>query len=274
MMDADEDKDNTLIHQSTVVNTMVDISLETLSVEDWLTIQSVRSSFSLNFPSGNIQCPHADALDRVSALISWSHFINTLSLSFINFLRRIDEFESLHADDRFILIKYNLFAILPICKSYNYQPTNDCCSPDNNEEAEKHRRFYMLCGDSTGIRQSFVDLVLLLVEATGQDATLLSLLLPVLIFSHGLSMNEDEPPLKDPLAVYRAQSHYTRILWNYLIIKCGEALAPKHFTRLLTVIIQIQSATKTLRDFFRFQCMISNTVDKMAPLIQTVLQIS
>ncbi len=273
-MDVDEDKDNTLIHQSTVVNTMVDISLETLSVEDWLTIQSVRSSFSLNFPSGNIQCPHADALDRVSALISWSHFINTLSLSFINFLRRIDEFESLHADDRFILIKYNLFAVLPIYKSYYQRPTNDWCSHDNNEEAQKYRRFYMLCGDSTGVRQSFIDLVLLLVEATGQDATLLSLLLPVLIFSPGLSMNEEQPPLKDALAVHRAQSHYTRILWNYLVIKCGEVLAYKYFTRLLTVIVHIQSSSKIFRDFFRVQFPISNTVDKIAPLLQTILQIS
>jgi hypothetical protein len=132
----------------------------------------------------------------------------------------------------------------------------------------------MLCGDSTGVRQSFVDLVLLLVEATGQDATLLSLLLPVLIFSPGLSMNEDEPPLKDALAVHRAQSHYTRILWNYLIVKCGEVLAYQYFTRLLSVIVHIQSASKIFRDFFRVQFMMSNTVaDKMAPLLQAVLQI-
>ncbi len=117
-MDVDQDQDNTLIHESTVLNTMVDISLETLSFEDWLTIQSVQSSFSLSFPSGNIECLHADALDRVSALISWSHFMNNVALSFINFFRRIDEFESLNAHDRFILIKYNLFALLPIYKSY------------------------------------------------------------------------------------------------------------------------------------------------------------
>ncbi len=77
-MDVDEDKDNTLIHESTVVNMMVDISLETLSVEDWLTIQSVRSSFSLNFPSDNRQCLSIDVSDRVSALISWSHFMNNV----------------------------------------------------------------------------------------------------------------------------------------------------------------------------------------------------
>jgi hypothetical protein len=274
MMDVDEDKDNALIHESTVANTMVDISLETLSVEDWLTIQSVRSSFSLNFPSDNRQCLSIDVSDRVSALISWSHFMNNVALSFINFFRRIDEFESLHGDDRFILIKYNLLPLLPICKSYHYRPTHDGCSHDDNEAAEKHRQLYMLCGDSTGVRQTFIDLVLLLVEATGQDATLLSLLLPVLIFSPGLSMNEDEPPLKDALAVHRAQSHYTRILWNYLIIKCGEVLAYQYFTRLLTAIVHIQSASKIFRDFFRVQFRISNTVDKLAPLLQTVLQIS
>jgi hypothetical protein len=87
-------------------------------------------------------------------------------------------------------------------------------------------------------------------------------------------MNEEQPPLKDALAVHRAQSHYTRILWNYLIIKCGEILAYKYFTRLLTVIVHIQSASKIFRDFFRVQSLTPNSVDEMAPLLQTILQIS
>ncbi len=49
--------------------------------------------------------------DRASALISWSHFVNQMSLHFISFFRQIDEFKGLHADDRFILIKYNLLPV-------------------------------------------------------------------------------------------------------------------------------------------------------------------
>jgi hypothetical protein len=131
----------------------------------------------------------------------------------------------------------------------------------------------MLCGDSYGIRDTFINLVLSLVKVTEQDPTLLSLLLPILIFSQGLSMNVDEPILKDSLAVNRAQCYYTKLLWNYLVSKRGEVQACRHFTQLLTVIIRIQSVGKIIREFFCIQSMTSDTVDKIAPLMQTVLLI-
>jgi hypothetical protein len=131
----------------------------------------------------------------------------------------------------------------------------------------------MLCGDLYGIRDIFINMVLSLVKVTEQDPTLLSLLLPIFIFSQGLSMNEDEPILKDSLAVNRAQSYYTKLLWNYLVNQWGENQAHVYFTKLLTVIIRIQSVGKTIREFFCIQSMTSDTVDKIAPLMQTVLLI-
>jgi hypothetical protein len=96
----------------------------------------------------------------------------------------------------------------------------------------------------------------------------------ILIFTQGLSMNEDEPPLNDSLAVHRAQLHYTTLLWNYLINKRGEIQANKHFIQLINAIFRIQSETKTFQNFFRVQMMSSATVDQIAPLMQTVLHIS
>jgi hypothetical protein len=87
-------------------------------------------------------------------------------------------------------------------------------------------------------------------------------------------MDEEEPLLNDSLAVHRAQCYYTKVLWNYLISKEGEVQACRHFTQLLAVIFRVQSATKASRDFFRRQLMISNTVDKIAPLMQTVMHIA
>ena len=42
--------------------------------------------------------------DRTSALISWAQFYNELALRAIELFRQIDEFENLHADNRFIPI--------------------------------------------------------------------------------------------------------------------------------------------------------------------------
>jgi hypothetical protein len=252
---------------------MEDLSLETLSFEDWATIESVRSIYLPVFQTETCRCASLDISDRTTALISWSKMTNQLALESINCFRRIDEFESLNGDDRFILIKFNLLSVFPVFKSFSYKFINDCFSHDNNDEAERHREFFRLCADPGVVRNTFVNLVLSLVEITEQDTTILSLFVTVLLFSQGLSMNDNEPPLKDALAVHRAQSHYTRILWNYFVHKYGEIGAVKRFTQLLTIIFRIQSASKIIREFFRSQFLTSNTAERMAPLIQSVLHI-
>jgi hypothetical protein len=273
-MDMDQDCDNTILQNSTTSNEVEDISLRTLCVEDWITIQNIRSSF-LSICQNNItNYSSVDASDRNSALLTWSQIANQTALRFINFFRQIDEFEGLHADDRFILIKFNIFPIFPISRSYNYKPMNACCSYEENEQAINHRRFFKLCFEPNGLSDIFVNLVVSLAELTEQDPTLLSLLLAILIFSQGLSMNEDEPALKDPLAVNRAQFHYTRLLWNYMVNKQDEIKTCQQFTQLLTIIFRIQSAAKRFREFLRFHFTSSNTVDRIEPLMQTILNIS
>jgi hypothetical protein len=273
-MDIQEVDDDVLLHENLHLNEMEDILFGTLSVEDWIIIQNVRSSFLSMFQSNSPQCSSIDVSDRASALISWSYFVHRIALMFINFFRQIDEFESLNADDRFVLVKYNMSPVLPIFKSFIYKTENDCCSHDDNVIAAKNRRFYMLCGDSYGIRESFISTVHSLVQATGQDATLSSLLLAIFLFTPGLSMNEDEPLLKDSLAVHRAQGHYTKLLWNYIVSKQGEVIACKYFTQLLRTIFQVQSKCKRFQDFFRAQMMSSDTVDSIAPVTQSFLHIA
>jgi hypothetical protein len=274
-MNITQDDDNIVLHESINSNEIGEILFETLSVEDWVIIQSVQSSFLSFFQDSGTKCTAFLVLsDRTSALMSWSQFANQKALCFINFFRQIDEFEGLDVDDRLILIKYNLLPLFPISKCYNYSRTDDCCSFEKNAVSDKFRQFYDLCGQSDDVRESFVNLVVFLVQITEQDPALLSLILVILLFSQGLSMSEDEPSLKDPLAVNRAQSHYTQVLWNYLVNKQGEINTYKQFTQLLTGIFRIQSAAKKIREFFRGQFTSSNILDRIAPLMQTVLNIS
>jgi hypothetical protein len=269
----DTDDDVVDLHKNINSNHMNNTSLEMLSIEDWMTVQSVRSSFLSVFRNDDEQCSCVDVSDRVSALITWSQFVNQVALRFINFFRQINEFEGLDLDDRFILIKYNIFPLFLTSKCFYYNHVDDCCSYGENEAAVKQRRFFMLCDAPNGIRDTFVNLVLSLVELTKQDSTILSLLFTILMFSRGLSMNENERLLKDSLAVNRAQSHYTKILWNYLVGKCGEMEACRYFTHLINIIFRIQSVAKRIREFFRVQYMTSEAMDRMAPLMQSALHI-
>jgi hypothetical protein len=215
-----------------------------------------------------------DGLNRTSALLSWSQIVNQRILRAICFFRQIDEFEGLHADDRFILIKYNLFPIFSISRCYHYKPINGCSSNEENDEAIKYNLFYMLRFESNGILEICGTLLTALVELTEQDPTVLALILTIPVFSQGFSMNDEEPALKDSLAVSRAQLHYTKLLWNYMVNKQGEMKTCQQFIQLLTIIFRIQSAVKRFREILRFQFTSSNTVDRLEPLMQTILNIS
>jgi hypothetical protein len=244
-------------------------SIEILSAEDSAVIQSLRSLFVSIFQHDNIQCASVDLSDHMSALISWSQFVSQNALHFIRFFRQSPQFEDLDPDDR-----YNVFSLFLISKCFYYKQEHDCCSPDDNEWSRKHRRFFMLCGDTYGIRDAFVDMILSLVKVTEQDPILTSLLSIILLFTQGLSMNENEPTLKDSLAVNRAQCYYATLLWKYLVSKRDEVQACKQFSRLITLIIRIQVVGKRIRDFFCVKIMTSDILHRLAPLMQTLLHVS
>jgi hypothetical protein len=273
-MDLDQVDDNDILHNNTELNEINDLFFETLSIEDWMVIQNTKSSFVSAFQRSVTRDTNLiDLSSRDSALITWSEVANQNALRNINFFRQIEEFEGLNSEDRFILIKYNLLPVIAISKCYSYKQTHDFYSYHESEEDEKHRQVFILWSGSSHICDAFMNLVFSLVQITEQDPILLSLLSTILIFCPCLSMNEDEPPLKDSLAVDRAQSHYTKLFWNYLVNKCGEVQACKNFSQLLTIIFRMQLAAKNIREFFRDQFTTLNTVDKIAPLMQTVLHI-
>ena len=243
--------------------------------EDWIAIEKVKLAFISSFES--LQGQYLDEIDvsNVStAMISWAESSNRLSLRFINFSRQIQEFQQLLLDDRLILTKFNLFPLFPIGSGYRYQPTDHCFSNDYSREPEKQRRFIDLCGIPNTIRNRFVDLVISIVEITEQNSTFISLLSIILILTPGLSMDEEQPALNDSLAVHRVQSHFIKLLWNYLVYQWGNTQAYRRFIKLLDLILRMQSTIKILRLCFRDQCMKSNTVDRIAPLMQSVLNIS
>ncbi|CAF1164633.1 unnamed protein product [Adineta ricciae] len=247
----------------------------TLSTSDWLTTQSVQASFVACLGVFPQQCVDIiDFTSDFSAVVSYSRFIDECALRFINFFRQIEDFENLHSDDRFVLIKYNVFTIFVLGKCYSYRATNDCCADDNCDASRKSREFLKLIDPSETIYRTFGRMVRSLVQITDQDPVFLSLLSIILLFSRGLSISNEEPLLNDPDTVNQIQLRYTNILWNHLVSKHGEMRAQKQFIDLLPALFELQQSVKASREIFYNQSLIWNNIDQLAPLFQTVLHLS
>jgi hypothetical protein len=256
------------------LNDMEDMLFEILSVEEWFTIQNMQLLFSSTFQSSYPSFTHLDLKDRTAALNSWSQIMNGNILSCINFFRHMDEFENLHEGDRFTLIKFNFLPLFQIYKCFYFKPMNDYCLPEDDKRIELRQKLFTSSPEADHVHNVSKNLLFSLAAATEQDPTLLSLLMATLIFSQGLSLNEAEPSLLDPLAAYRAQAFYTQLLWKCLVNRSGEELATKNFIQLLNIIFQMQLVSKVFRDLVRVEFQTPDTIDQLAPLLKTVLNIS
>jgi len=251
-----------------------DALFNTLSIEHWLIVENVRTLFLAHFKSDVTKHPSFDCSDKTTALINWSYIVHENALTFINFFRQITEFEDFDCDDRLILIKYNLFPVYPVVKCFYHDKNHDCWKNIDTEEILRRRRFFADCFGSDNTRQLYMNVIESLINISERDPAILALILIILMFYQGLSMNDAEPLLKDTLQVNRAQSHYVNVLWNYSVHKWGETETQKRFSQLILIIFRMQIVSKLFRDFFCNQVRISNAADKIAPLMQTVLHIA
>jgi hypothetical protein len=255
-------------------NSVRSTSSEGLSIDDWSDIEHIRSSYLSIFENVNISFGSYEAPDRVSAIISWSEVVSERSIKLINFFRQIEEFENLNSDDRFILIKYNIFPLYIIQRSSYFDRSTGTFINGSNVDPLKRRQFFSLMYGTSGIRENFKSLMFSLSSVTEQDPTLMYLLIIILLFSKGLSMSEDEPQLNDQLSVNRAQFHYIRLTWNYLLYKQGERKTSQQFIKLMGEIEKLQSYTKAIRKYFHTQNQSTDVLERLAPLMQTVFNIS
>ena len=276
-MDFDGTGDD-FLDQNNQLNGIEDLLFGTLSFEDWTIIENFKSSFESLFPIPELFPPPFTQLpDHFTAFVFWSNFTNEIALKCINYFRQIIEFEQFPLDDRVVLIKYNLFPVFALFKCYHYREGSFPFPPPMNifsEEVRQHQLFLMKNNLPIDSLDSIFNLIKSLVQITKQDPKLLSLMLVIMFFTPGLSMSEDEPILKDPLAVHRAQLNYTKILWNYLMNQSGEIEANRRFIQIIFLISRMQLTAKDLRIFFRNQCATLNAVDQITPLMQSVLNIS
>ena len=269
----DTDDDNIMYDEA---NSVRSTSSEGLSIEDWSDIETIRSTYLMIFENVNISYGSYDAPDRISALVSWSEVVSERSIKLINYFRQIEEFENLNSDDRFTLIKYNLFPLYVVQRTFYFDRINGKFTNGHNENVDplKRRQFFALCYGTSGLPDRFRGLMYSISAVTEQDTTLMYLLLITLLFSKGLSMSEEEPQLNDQSSVTRAHFRYVRLTWNYLVYKHGEKKSCQQFIKLMAEIGKLQSYARAVRQFFHAQSRSTDVLDRLAPLMQTVLNIS
>lgn len=222
-----------------------------LSIEDWLLLENLQSSFVF-------YCPHSHDEQHID-WITWSNSASDNAISFINYFQHIQQFQQINRDDQFILIKFNLFSIFLSSKGYYY----DFDRAPSSSSRQLFER------DSSMTFDRCEKLTKELVELTQRDSRIISLVSTIVMFSSGISMNESEPSLNDPVNVCRIQNYFITILMNYLIDKLDVNGAQHYFLRLFFLILRIQCATRDLKKFFKFNFV--NGSERIAPLMETIL---
>ena len=251
-------------------NEIANVSSKSLHIEDWLAIQVIESSYLLAFQQPPLPSPH-DFSDRKSFIGYWSKVRDEGTLQLIAFLRQIKEFEALGEDDRLTLIKYNLIPIGALHKCFVFNREAGAVWDLPNVDTKMYRQFTTMFDEDNSFSEAATDLCFSIIKTIEEDFTLLRLLVITLLFSKGLSMVENEPQLIDPLAAHRAESYYTRLIWNYLLDKQGEQKTIRQFTQLLRLIFRIQSTSKYLRDYLCMLFNVPSKADFLTPLMKAIL---
>lgn len=253
---------------------LMELAESSKSFENWIELEILRSSYSAVFTSDEL-CPgQMNVTDRLSAFASWSEMTSQNIRKLIDYFRQIDQFEYLNTDDRFFLIKWNIFPISFLHKSFRFNCQTNSFSDVSDEERCRRQQFFKLMYGKNEMRDGFLSLVRRLSENTERDQTLTCLLLVVLLFSKGLSMIDDEGILKEPLAVHHYQNHFIELTMNYLIEQKGYDQAIKRISQILLSFSQIQQLTRNLRLFVHSQFQSEEVLQRIAPLMKSFLNIS
>ncbi|CAF1237457.1 unnamed protein product, partial [Didymodactylos carnosus] len=246
-----------------------------LSVTDRLQIQSIETAFlishqSLITPPFPIYPTHLT--DKMSGILSIMDWYNFSALKLINYFKTIPEFDQLDENDRFVLVKHNLIHIFILESSTFFNAvTETCLELTNKDDIQQFDEFYTFCHNDE-IRLNFKQLMHTLTEITMDNRIIIYLLINVIIFSTGLSLNEESNLLLSDLSrVHNAQCKYTDLLYRYLIEQYDDDTAVTIFSQLMAQILRIQLTMRNYRSYIRDEI---DDVNKLNPLAQTILQLS
>ncbi|CAF1103314.1 unnamed protein product [Adineta ricciae] len=160
-----------------------------------------------------------------------SHSVTALRL--LSFFKQIPEFNDLNVHDRVTLIKYNLMPLTILNCTLSYDVKTETIQEAKSDVPWDSSILLTVHGDQ--IYQRVKKIFESFSRIAKYDQRIIQLALITLILTKGFSANSNvsEPILNDGLAVYRAQSYYTELLWKYLETVHGYGKAIHIFNELV-----------------------------------------
>jgi hypothetical protein len=191
----------------------------------------------------------------------------------LTFFKQIPEFNQLNVEDKMILIKYNLMPIMIFNHALAFRIDTKQFREADTDAPLDRSTFEAIIG--TEIFQRVSKLFKPLVKLALHDPTIIRLLLVVLILTKSVSNGDGapEPILNDNMAVYRAQSYYTELLWKYMEAVHGFEKAFRIFSALITKFLTLQILRKRSRHHLE-QILSTTDEDELVPLMKSLFHTS
>ncbi|CAF1125607.1 unnamed protein product [Rotaria sordida] len=244
-----------------------------------LHIQKAYFSASQSTPSASSVISCELASDKMSTFINTIDIQKFTAIKLINFLREIPEFKQLDEDNRLILVKYNLTLLFFMYHSLNFDSvreifydldTGDTVSPNEEAFAQYRKSLFILCYGYE-FNKTVMSIFHVLANIINKDPIIIQLLMLIMIFSKGLSANDDhEPLLNDERHVFYAQSKYTDLLFRYLMEQSSFEVVIMKITHIIEQLLKIQKVSRDFRQYIR-----SNIdVTHVNPLMKSLLHLT
>ena len=193
-------------------------------------------------------------------------------MQLLAFFKQIPEFHQLAVEDKIILVRNNLMPLVTIHATLSSVSRSDqTVSPCSNQPWScpifQKVNGPELVKDLEKIFEPYLQLARC-------DHKIVQLALVVFILTSGFSTDSDAPDtiLRDALAVYRAQSHYSELLWKYMESVYGLATATHIFHQMISRFIAWQTLSVKIRRNVRETLLSTDTIN-IPPLMKSLLNL-
>lgn len=258
------------------------VSPSALTEADWTCLNDLRRAYTTatqSSPSASSMLSLNLAPDKMSAFMNTLDIQNFTAVKLINFLREVPEFSELNDGDRLILVKYNLTLLFIVRHSLTFDSNREiyydldstgAVSPAEEAFAHHCKSLFILCFGYE-FNQAAMSLLHALVALVNRDPLVVQLLMLIMIFSKGLSADDDQQPiLLDPQSVFRAQSKYTDLLFRYLMEKNAFERVIDKMTRITELLLKIQRVSRDFQQYLKSKVDLTH----VNPLMKSLLHLT
>jgi len=248
-------------------------SILQLTSADWARINQVQyaynQSITFNKVVGVPIYPATQPIHTTIELIRIPTYLTSIRL--ITFLKQIPEFNQFDSDDRVVLVKYNLLAVVFLHIVLIYDPETDTFHENHTEDPIFQGKDWIEIFGEYFYRQ-LTDFAIKMSKTIHNDDIILKIFLLLILFTKGFCYYDisHEPTLKNSSIVYESQCLYTESLFKYCLHRYSWEKAILIFTDFLQHLFSIQRLAVHLKDY------VHNHIDpsQVSPLMQCVLQLT